>query len=129
MDEEFLDRKKTFAVVGASENKEKWGFKVYASLRNSGFKVFGVNPNCHAIEGEKCYPNLKSLPEKPDIVITVVPPSVTEEIVKETKELGIKRVWMQPGSESEKAIEFCRRNNISVVANSCFLITHKDVLK
>jgi len=110
------------AVVGVSANKEKWGYKIYKGLKSSGYKVYAINPKYNEIEGEKCYPNLKSLPEKPELVITVVPPKVTEKIVEECKELGIRRVWMQPGSESEKAIKFCEEHGINVTYNACFLI-------
>lgn len=113
---------KKIAVVGASPNREKWGWKVYSKLKFLGFEVFPVNPNYREIDGEKCYSSLKDLPVKPDMVITVVPPQVTEQIVEECRDLGIKKVWMQPGSESEKAIEFCRANGIEVTYNACFVV-------
>lgn len=62
------------------------------------YRVCPVNLNTAEILGDKCYPDPKSLPVKPDVVDTVVPPKVTEEIVEACKELGIKKVWMQLGS-------------------------------
>jgi predicted CoA-binding protein len=62
--------------------------------------------------GDKCYPSLENLPVKPNVVDVVVPPKVTEHTVEICKKLGIMKVWMQPGSESEKAIKFCEKNNI-----------------
>jgi hypothetical protein len=62
------------------------------------------------------------LPEKPDVVDVVVPPRVTEAVVKDCNRLGIKRVWMQPGSESEMAIKFCKDNNISVIFGKCIMV-------
>ncbi len=118
----FLDRENKIAVVGVSMNPEKWGYRVYRALRDEGYKVFPVNPKYDEIEGDKCYPDLKSLPEKPDVVITVVPPEITENIVEECKKLGIKKVWMQPGSESDNAIKFCRENGIETVYNACFVV-------
>lgn len=112
---------KKIAVVGASPNREKWGWKIYNKLKTLGFEVFPVNSHHSEINGEKCYPSLKDLPLKPDLVITVVPPQVTERVVEECRDLGIKRVWMQPGSESERAIEFCRANGIEVTYNACFV--------
>ncbi len=120
--EGFLDKKNVIAIVGASSNKEKWGYKVYKKLREAGFEVYPVNPKYKEIEGEKCYPDLASLPQKPDVVITVVKPEVTKKIVEECKRLGIKRIWMQTGSESKKAIEFCKKNGISVVYGACFVV-------
>lgn len=119
---EILNKKNVIAVVGASRNPEKYGHQVYKDLKGAGYKVYPVNPNAADILGDKCYPGLKSLPVKPDVVNFVVPPKVTEEIVKTCKELGIRKVWMQPGSESEKAILFCNDNGIDVVYGVCIMI-------
>lgn len=82
------------------------------------------------IDGDKCYPNLKSLidflHEKPDFVITIVPSNVTEKVVEQCKIFGIDKIWMQPGSESEKAIKFCKENGIIVVHGVCIVV---DALK
>ncbi|MCD6478237.1 MAG: CoA-binding protein [Candidatus Aenigmarchaeota archaeon] len=118
----FLNKKNVVAVVGASTNPKKWGYKVYRALKKNGFKVYPVNPKHDKIEDDKCYLSLESLPKKPDLVITVVPPSVTESVVRECKMLGIKMVWMQPGSESQEAIKFCQENNMRVVYNACFVM-------
>jgi predicted CoA-binding protein len=120
----FLERGDVIAVVGASKNAEKWGYKVYRELKSAGFMVYPVNPKHEKIGGDSCYPNLRAIPEKPDVIITVVRPEVTEGIVKECRSLGIGKVWMQPGSESGKAIDFCRKNDIEVMTNACFVVTH-----
>ncbi len=118
---DFLNKKNIIAVAGASRDKDKYGYKLYKAILHAGYEVYPVNPNTKEIDGNPCYPSLVSVPKKPDVVITVVPPEITEKIVEEAKELGIKKVWMQPGSESEKAIEFCNRNKIEVVARMCFV--------
>lgn len=123
---DFLDRKNIFAVVGASREKKKYGYKIYEVILNAGCKVYPVNPNTKEIDGNKCYASLSSLPKKPDVVIAVVPPKITEKIVEEVAKLKIKKVWMQPGSESEKAIELCKKNRIEVIAKMCFV---KDGLR
>jgi predicted CoA-binding protein len=65
---------------------------------------------------------LEKLPVKPDVVNVVVPPKVTEHLVETCKKLGITKVWMQPGSESEKAIKFCEENGINVVYGVCVMV-------
>ncbi len=125
----FLRKENIFAVVGVSRDKKKYGCKVYKNLKDAGYKVYPINPNIDKIDGEKCYPSLSKLPEKPNIVDTVVPPAVTEKTVKECKKLGIKRVWMQPGSESEKTVNFCKENNIEVIYNVCVMLERKRVFK
>lgn len=118
----FLDKKNTIAVVGASTNPEKWGYKIYMTLKKVFPRVYAVNPRHERIGRDECYPDLESLPEKPDVVITVVPPKITENVVKTCRDLGIKRVWMQPGSESKKAMDFCKDNGMEFISNLCFVM-------
>ena len=122
---EFLNKRNIFAVVGASRNPNKYGYRVYKDLKEAGYEVYPVNPNTDKILGERCYPGLGDLPTKPDVVDVVVPPKVTEEIVKACKRLGITKVWIQPGSESETAIKFCDDNSIDVVHGVCVMIERR----
>ncbi|NIR86980.1 CoA-binding protein [Candidatus Bathyarchaeota archaeon] len=121
----FLNKRNIFAVVGASRDPEKYGYQVYKDLKEAGYEVYPVNPNADKILGDRCYPNLGDLPTKPDVVDVVVPPKVTEEIVKACKRLGITKVWMQPGSESETAIKFCDENGIDVVYGVCVMVERR----
>jgi len=121
----FLEKTNIFAVVGASRDTEKYGHQVYKDLKTAGYKVYPVNPNAKEILGDKCYPDLKDLPTKPDVVNIVVPPKVTEKTVKTCKMLGITKVWMQPGSESENAIKFCHENGIDVVYGTCVMVERR----
>jgi len=119
--EEFLAQKK-FAVVGVSRKKAKFGNAIYKELKQKGYTVFPINPNMQTFDGEICYPDLLSLPEKVDAVIINVPPVQTEKVVRETKEAGINKVWLQQGSQSEVAVKYCEENNIDCVSNECILM-------
>ena len=121
----FLNKKNIFAVVGASRDPKKYGYQVYKDLKEAGYKVYPVNPNADEILGDRCYPDLGDLPTKPNVVDVVVLPKVTEEIVKTCKRLGITKVWMQPGSESETAIKFCDENGIDVVHGVCVMVERR----
>ncbi|HDD46347.1 MAG TPA: CoA-binding protein [Candidatus Aenigmarchaeota archaeon] len=121
---DFLSRR-VFAVVGVSRDREKYGYKVFMDLRNAGYKVYPINPNAESINGIKCYKNLSSLPEKPEVVEFVVPPNVTLEVLKECKRLGIRNVWFQPGSESKDVLDFCKRNGMNAVHGVCIIIERK----
>lgn len=123
---DFLNKKNIFAVVGASRNPKKYGHQVYKELKEAGYKVYPVNPNATEILGDKCYPKLEELPEKPDVVNLVVPPKITEGIVRVCKSMGIKKVWMQPGSESKTAISFCEKNNIKLIHGVCVIIQSRN---
>jgi len=122
MIDEFLKQGNVLAVVGVSQNKEKWGRKIYETLKRDGFKTYPLNPKADKIGEDKCYSSLEDLPEKPDVVISAVPPVVTEKVVDEMREQKISRIWMQPGSESDKAIKDANDAGIQVIANACFIV-------
>ncbi|MEA3254473.1 MAG: CoA-binding protein [Candidatus Altiarchaeota archaeon] len=121
-DGDFLRKANVVAVVGVSIDPAKWGYKLYNALKPVYSRVYAVNPRYGKVDGVRCYPDLRSLPEKPDVVVTVVPPKVTEAVVEVCRDLGIRRIWMQPGSESEKAIDLCRSNGIEVIYNCCLVV-------
>ncbi len=118
---EFMDQKR-FAVVGATDNPEKYGNRIVKNLRGRGYEVYPVNPKLEEVEGLKCYPSIAEIPVRVDVVDFVVPPKATEEILKQCKNLGLDRIWLQPGSESETAIAFCKANNLKVVHSVCVML-------
>ena len=118
----FLKKTNTYAVVGVSENPEKNGYKIYQTLKNLHYEVYPINPKIDEISGDRCYHLLSDLEKTPDIVNIVVPPEVTEKIVKQCKELGINNIWIQPGAESKTAIDFCEENNMNVLYNVCVML-------
>jgi len=115
--------KKRFAVVGATDNPEKYGNQIVKNLRSRGYKVYPVNPKLLKVEGLDCYPSIADIPSNIDVVDFVVPPKVTEEILKQCKELKLNRIWLQPGSESVSAIAFCNENNMKVVHSVCVMLS------
>jgi len=123
--QEFINQR-LWAVVGVSLNPEKYGHKIFRDLRAAGYIVYGVNPGGGEIDGQRLYSSLAGLPEEPAVVDIVVPPQVTEEIVHQCAELGLGRVWMQPGSESEEAIRFCQEKGIKVVHGVCAMIRKRQ---
>ena len=118
---EFMAQKR-FAVVGATDNVEKYGNQILNNLQKRGYEVYPVNPRLQTVEGMKCYASLSELPVKVDVVDFVVPPTATESILRECLDLGLDRIWLQPGSESENAIKFCRDNNLKVVHDVCVMM-------
>ncbi len=94
-----LDGVGRVAVVGVSRDADRWGYKVLMRLKSLGFEVVGVNPKHELIEGVKCVSSVKDVWPRPDLVVTVVQPVVTGGVVQQCGEVGIGKVWMQPGSE------------------------------
>ncbi|MDI3534176.1 MAG: uncharacterized protein PWQ82_541 [Thermosediminibacterales bacterium] len=111
--------KKVWAVMGASTNPEKYGYKIYKKLKDKGYTVYPINPRADKIDGDKCYKGLDELPEVPEVVNLVIPPKHTEKAVEKCIELGIKYLWMQPGAESENAIKSAEQAGLKVVHNAC----------
>ena len=124
--QDFLTSTNVFAVVGVSSNPAKYGHKVFFDLLSAGYTVYGINPHLTVLEGHTIYPSLDAIPQKADVVVTVVPPRVTEEIVEQCVDLGIKKIWMQPGSESPTAISLCEENNIDCVHDMCIMVRRKS---
>lgn len=128
--QEFLAQK-VIAVVGVSDKRETGCNLNYRKFKESGHRVHAVNPRISTYDGAPCYPDLKSIPERPDAVFMLTGPRVTEQMVQQCVELGIKHVWMhclmgtKPGlsagttSVSQSAVEMCRANGITVIPGSC----------
>ena len=124
-------RPRSVAIVGVSDRRETGCNLAYRKFKAAGYTVYAVNPHTATYEGSPCYPNLKSIPEKPGAVFILANPRVTERIVQECVDLGIKHVWMhcmmgtRPGlaagmtSVSPAAVQMCRENGIAVIPGSC----------
>jgi predicted CoA-binding protein len=118
---DFIGRR-IWAVVGASQDPTKYGNRIFRTLREAGYTVYPVNPKGGQLDGNTVYVSLADLPQPPQVVDLVVSPAVTEQVVQEAHELGLSRVWMQPGAESEVAIEYCHEHGIQVVHDACAMI-------
>jgi predicted CoA-binding protein len=128
--QDFLAQKK-IAIVGVSDKRDTGCNLSYKKFKEAGYQVYAVNPRISTYEGAPCYPDLKSLPEKPDAVFMLTSPKVTEQIVQQCVDLGVKHVWMhcmmgtKPGlgagmtSVSQSAVDLCKANGIAVIPGSC----------
>ena len=120
-----ISKNNIYAVVGVSKNPEKYGHRVYKDLLDGGYRVYAIHPKLAMLFDKPVYPRISDTPEKLDVIIFVVPPNVTLQILEEVKLLGIKKVWFQPGSESPEVIDFCVKNNIDYVSDACIMIERK----
>ena len=128
--QDFLAQKK-IAVVGVSDKRETGCNAAYNRFASAGYIVSAVNPRLTTFNGSPCYPDLKSIPEKPDAVFILANPKVTEQIVQQCVDLGIKHIWMhclmgtKPGlaanmtSVSQDAVRTCQENGIAVIPGAC----------
>jgi|GEM_PF-99020 len=114
-----------FAVVGASTNREKYGNKVVRAYQQAGKTPVPVNPRAEVIEGEKSYASLADIPDLEALhgVSIITPPKITVQVVDEAIELGIQRLWLQPGAEHAEAIAKAEAAGLRVIANGpCVLV-------
>ena len=92
------------AVAGASRDRSKFGNRVLLHYLRAGWDAHPVNPREDEIEGRRAYPDLASLPAGVRGLSIVTPPAITERLVEEAAEAGIRLLWMQPGAESARAV-------------------------
>lgn len=112
-----------FAVVGASQDRNKYGNKVLRCYLQNNLAVVPVNPTASEVEGLAAYPSLTSVPGPIDAVSIITPPKVTEQVVNEALARGIKNIWMQPGAESSPAIQAAEAAGANVIAGGpCLLV-------
>jgi predicted CoA-binding protein len=112
-----------FGVVGASNNRSKFGNKVLRCYLQHQLPVYPVNPNERIIEGLSAFNQIADLPREVVSLSIITPPAITEQIVADAIAKGIKNIWMQPGAESQKAIEMAEKNNVNVIAGGpCILV-------
>lgn len=123
--QDFLAQKR-IAVAGVSRNHNHHpvGNLIYRQLKKTGHDVFPVNPHMQTFEGERCYPDLKSIPGGVDGVVIITRPEVTKQIVHDCAEANVRRVWMHQSlgkgsSVSPEGVEYCQQHDISVIAGAC----------
>lgn len=118
----FLDAE-AYGVVGASVNRDKYGNKVLRCYIQNGYRVIPVNPKEKEIEGIPCVASVMDLPDEVKSISVITPPTITEKVVEMAARKGIKNIWMQPGAQSDRAVELCRQNGINAIADgSCILV-------
>lgn len=112
------------AVSGLSRTKDSGAGAIYLKLRDKGYQVFPLHPSAEALHGDTCYPNLSDIPGGVDAVFIMNSPDVSEKVVDEALQLGIKRIWMHnntlmPSSVSQAAVDRCKAAGISVIDVGC----------
>ncbi len=110
---------KVWAVVGASDNKEKFGYRIWQHLLKRDKTAYPVNHRLESIDGIPVYKSLRDLPEQPEVVDLVVPAKVGIGILQECHELGIKNVWVQPGAESPELLAEGEKLGLRLVHQAC----------
>jgi len=109
------------ALVGASPNPSKYGNIILKDLVGKGYEVLPVNPEHEEIEGLRCYRSVRELPGDVDVIVFVVPPAVGLGIAREAVEAGFKRLWFQPGAESDDIARFLDEKGVEYSFGKCII--------
>lgn len=121
MVDQFLAQR-TIALAGVSRGGKKFGNIVFKELIKQTYDLLLIHPEASDINGHTCFSSVSDLPDKVTGLVLVVPPEQTEKIVKLLPLTKIRNVWMQQGSESLEAIEFCQDNDINLIHGECILM-------
>jgi predicted CoA-binding protein len=119
--DEFIDDRYIYAVVGATANLQKHGYRVFHSLADKGYEVYPVNPHYEEIDGVSCVPDLIELEERPDVVVLILGEENAKAVVQECIDLGLERLWFQPGSEYDEAVKMAEGADMHVMVGKNIL--------
>jgi predicted CoA-binding protein len=124
--DQFLNQKK-IAIIGVSRDSQQFANTAYRFLKSNGYTVFPINPYAERIEGDACYPNIRLLPERVDAALIFLPSEKVMSVLPAIVETGIKHIWLQQGTESREAIDYCQKHFLNVVYGECILMFAKPV--
>jgi len=107
---------KTVAVVGASNDRRKFGNKALRAFQAEGHRVIPVNPHEAQIEGLKAYASVLDIPEPIDMATVYVQPDVALNLLAEFEQKKIPEIWINPGAESDELLVEAKRRRLNVIA-------------
>ena len=120
-----LKKYNSIAVVGMSKNTLRPSYQVANYLINAGYKIYPVNPGHKEIMGLECYPDLRSIPVKIDIVDVFRRPEYVNEVVEDSAHIGAKVIWFQLGVINHKAALKAQEYGLKVIMDRCTKIEHR----
>ena len=129
---DFLAQRR-IAVAGVSaDQRRSAATAIYRRLKHAGHDVFPLSPHVERFEGDPCYPDVRAIPGGVDGVVIVTRPAITDEIVRQCAEAGVRRVWMHQSSAngssvSTAAVDYCRQAGISVIPGACPMMFGENV--
>jgi len=106
---------KTVAIIGASNNRTKFGNKAMRAFLRQGYTVFPVNPKETKIEGLPTFRSVREVPVRPDKISVYLPPSLVQQVLPEIAARGCDELWLNPGTESEQVLAQAQQLGLNVI--------------
>jgi uncharacterized protein len=106
---------KSVAVLGASNDRQKFGNKAVRAFVQQGYRVFPINPKETEVEGLPAFRSVRDLPERPDQITVYLPPAVVLKLLPEIASRGCDELWLNPGTESPEVLQEAERLGLNVV--------------
>ena len=111
---------KNIAVFGVSQDPSKYGYKIFTTLKDLGFRVYGLHPKAGQVNGCALFESLAQIPVPVEVAIFVIPPTALENAVAQCIAKGVREIWFQPGARSERAFTMAQAAGIRAI-NGCFM--------
>lgn len=106
---------KSVAVIGASNDRNKFGNKAVRAHLRQGFRVYPVNPSESEVEGLACFKSIRDLPVRPDRISVYVRPPVLFKLLPDIAAVGCDELWLNPGTESDEVLAEAERLGLNVI--------------
>jgi predicted CoA-binding protein len=123
-----LEQSETVAVVGLSDKPDRTSYMVSEAMQAKGYRIVPVNPNAETILGETCYPSLKDIPFKVDIVNVFRRSEHCAPVAQEAAAIGANTLWLQLGIANEEAADIAKRAGLGVVMDRCIKVEDSILL-
>ncbi len=113
---------KRWALLGATDDKSKYGYKIFRALEDKGYTVYGINPKYDTIDGIKVYKDINEVPAVVDGINIIVNPKIALASLPVIKEKGIKNLWFQPGSFNDEVIAKAKEMDFNIEIEKCMYV-------
>lgn len=113
---------KTIAIIGASNDRNKFGNKAVRAFRQQCYEVFPVNPKEEIVEGLRAYKSISEVPVRPQMISVYLPPPVLLKVLPDIAAKGCDELWLNPGTESDQVVAEAERLKLNVI-QACSIVS------
>lgn len=110
------------AVAGVSRKKQKFGNAIYKELNKKGYHVYPINPKLDEYDKKKCYHNIHDLPAEVTAIIINTKNDTTVKLLEESKEQGLKHIWLQQGCADKKTLSSIEKEESNIISEKCIMM-------